>query len=59
MVDIWKWQNPSFPRGCWKSFSGHLLEIQKAQGNGHFQISKVISTRLKAAPDVLGGSSGL
>jgi hypothetical protein len=40
---MWKW-NPSFLRGCRKSFPIDLLEIEEVQDSRHFQISKTIST---------------
>jgi hypothetical protein len=50
MLDIWKWPDRSFPRGCWKSFATDLLEMKEVQDSRHFQISKAISTDMKAAP---------
>ena len=50
MLDIWKWWNPRFPRGRWKSFPTDLLEMEEVQDRRHFQISKVISMDMKAGP---------
>src|SRR5712671_154556 len=49
-VGHWKWRNTSFSRGCWKSFPTGLLEMEEVQGSRHFQISKAISTDMKASP---------
>ena len=49
-VGHWKWQDPSFPRGFWKSFPTDLLEMEEVQGSRHFQISKAIFTDMKGAP---------
>jgi hypothetical protein len=50
MLDIWKWPDPPFPRGCRKSFPTDLLEMEEVQDSRHFQISKAISTDIKAGP---------
>jgi hypothetical protein len=60
MLETWKWRNPSFPKGCWRSFPSRLLEMQEAHGNGHFQTSRVISIKIRAvhiADGVARGSS--
>jgi hypothetical protein len=48
MLDVWKWQNPSFPRGCRKSFPGHLMEMQEPQETGHYQTSRTIFVKMSA-----------
>jgi hypothetical protein len=55
MLDIWKWRPPSFPRACWKSFPGDPLEMEEVSGNGHFQMSKAISTDMTPL-DIASGS---
>jgi hypothetical protein len=50
MLNIWKWRNPSFSRGCWKWFLTELLEMEKVEDSRDFQISKAISTDMRARP---------
>jgi hypothetical protein len=57
MLDIWKWRIPSFPRGCWTSFSSRPVEMPEVQGNGYFQMLKGISIYIKTFPT--GGHGGV
>ena len=46
MVDMWKWRNASFSRGCWKSFPTDLVKMQEPQEDRHFRTSMPIFTAM-------------